>query len=235
MNDCKKIINYLLPSEKLNFDVKNNSEIILHNQSSEKETEVCRNFKSTLGQIDSGELKTYLKVIETGENRKEYKFNSVFLRKIAAISIIIIFVLIAKNQLSNTPDYSKIYEDYFELYPNIVDPVTKGNNDVNIYKQYELEHYGLVIEKIKSINNLKPEESFYLASSYLAISDFVKAEEQFKKTINDSKYGQASEWYLALISLKTQKKKSKKLFEQIASKENHRYKQKAKELLKLIK
>ena len=234
MNDCKKIISYLLPGEKLNFDVKSDPEITLHDQSSKKEIEVCRNFKSTLGQIDSSELKTYLKVIETGENRKEYKFNSVFLRKIAAISIIVIFVLIANNQLSNTPDYSKIYDDFFVLYPNIVDPVTKGNNDVNIYKQYELKQFGLVIKKIKSINNLRPEESFYLASSYLAISDFVKAEEQFKKTINDSKYGQASEWYLALISLKIQKKRSRKLFEEIASKENHRYKQKAQELLKSL-
>lgn len=156
--------------------------------------------------------------------------------KIAAV-LVFLLLIVGVNYLQDTsPSLEQIYENYYDPYPNIVDPITKGDNSniASIYQLYEMMKYDNVINRLEVKNNLSSHEQFYLASSYLATEQFELASKRYDMITDTDDFHQAAQWYQALICLKQNQENCKLLFIHITSDINHVYYSKAKLILKDI-
>jgi len=187
---------------------------------------------------DAKSMKKVLKNIEkniTKKKRDVVHFSN-WIKRIAAILILSV-LLIGTYYFSNLSGSKlQVFNEYYSAYPNVIDPITKGNNSKpSLYQIYEMKEYQkvisiLLIKKTKLTNT----EHFYLASSYLGLKQTSKAKSIFKNLIKDEQFAQPSQWYLALICLIENNQGCKEHFSLIANNKSHSYYEKAKKILKNI-
>ncbi len=125
-----------------------------------------------------------------------------FISGIAAILVIGIFSTFFLNSIKQNP--IKIYEKYYQPYPNIITPLSRSDENENSpYYQYEKGSFQSALIGFQALIKDNPGDDsalFYAALSYMELSDFNNAIEYLKKVPakNQSKFTQPATWYLSL-------------------------------------
>ncbi len=150
----------------------------------------------------NSEFKSKLK-IEDQRRKHMVKIRRIrFISGIAAILVIGIFSTFFLNSINQNP--IKIYEEYYQPYPNISTPLSRSDENGNSpYYQYEKGDFQTALIGFQAlIKDNSDDESalFYAALSYMELSEFNNAIEYLKKvtTKNQSKFTQPATWYLSL-------------------------------------
>jgi len=189
-----------------------------------------------LKEEDVKQMKVRMQSIERNEfGNRDSKGISQAIKLGILVLLIILGVLTYFLIFDIAENKQELYPSYYEAYPNAVDPIVKGQaNSSSLYQYYELKDYPQVIEMLTTKGELNLDEQFYLASAYLGENDLVNASNLFELLRNTEKYANPSEWYLALICIKTEKSSCIEIFDSIASDKSNIYSDKAKELLKVL-
>jgi len=110
-------------------------------------------------------------------------------------------------------DYEDLYNDNFQLYPNTVYAITRGDTVESLErKAFAAYEYGDFEAALADFNKIadtdkQPYLDFYKAQSYLHLGNLVEAKDLFEKTISeDTQFAAESHWYLALAYLKEKDK-----------------------------
>ncbi|TYB75902.1 hypothetical protein [Bizionia myxarmorum] len=138
------------------------------------------------------------------------------------------------------PNYDKLYASYFEVYPNLVDPVVRNGNDektvtTEAFIAYENGDFAKASQLFETISKNNPEEYalFYKAISLMKLNQLEQAAVIFANIPWSSSYKDHATWYLALVKVKQKDvSESKKLLESLSV--NSLYTKEAKELLQKL-
>lgn len=186
-----------------------------------------------LKEEDAKKLKSRMQSLEKEEfegDRKNLNYTKLGF-VVAAILLIAALTYFALSR-SEKSEPLEIYAAFYEPYPNVIDPIVKGASDsYSVYQHYEAKDYKKVIQLLDSKDSNTLDEHFYRASTYLAQKDFAKASTIFQQMQISEKYGDAAQWYLALICIH-QNKSCNELFDAIAKDASNIYNMKAADLLK---
>jgi hypothetical protein len=153
---------------------------------------------------ETTELKRHLKDFEakltTQKRPFAFRINKFYFAGAAAILLVALAMTFYTNK---NVDY---YEEYFTVYPNVYQPIVRGDNTNNqAFQAYENGNYLAAIEAFNASKDVSknPNLQFYLAQSYLATNNIDKAEFLLKKlSVTDFEFQVESKWYLSLIYLK---------------------------------
>ncbi|SDR92354.1 hypothetical protein SAMN05216503_1405 [Polaribacter sp. KT25b] len=173
--------------------------------------EFDKNLKKAITLQKRKELKSYIQSVENSI-AKPKKYNWLLVASIALLIGLSSFYLFNSKSLSN----NELYNLHFTPYENVIEPIVRDK--VNKSKKafaFSLYEQGKYLKAIESFNKLTEKDSieantllFFKANAYLQLEEFKKSEILFHKIlINDNKeWKNESLWYLALISLKQDKK-----------------------------
>lgn len=108
---------------------------------------------------------------------------------------------------ANNSSSSTIYETYFEEYPNVLEPVTRGKTTSNseAFAAYENKYYLEAEKQFKEILNTAPNNNieFYYAMSLLNQHKTQKAEKVLSELkLKECDFKAEVFWYKALIAVK---------------------------------
>jgi hypothetical protein len=154
----------------------------------------------------------------------------------ASISIIVVTFIF----LTRPEDPAELYASYFEPYPNIFEPIVRGDNDVvnkrsTAFQAYESENYVQAASLFSELLKEKKEPGILLllGNANLMLNNTKEARNNFITLINDfEEYDLQGKWYLGLSYLKEGDVKSAQLIMRELSNSEYSYAGKAKELLK---
>ena|SRR5688572_8541647 len=183
-------------------------------------------------------LEATLPKIEQGTE----KGNQIFLQRYwkplavaASISIIVVTFIF----LNRADDPAELYASYFEPYPNIFEPITRGENEVSkrstAFQAYESGDYVQAATLFSELLKEKKEPGMLLllGNTNLILNNTKEARNNFITLINDfDEYDIQGKWYLGLSYLKEGDVKSAQLIMRELSNSEYSYAGKAKELLK---
>lgn len=145
------------------------------------------------------------KLVEHEKGYRRKKTDPYLFYKVAAGLILLSVISYLIIQYSFDKSYPELYAEYYNPYPNVIDPLNRAdnNNDLSIYQLYESQQYAELIERIGN-ETQTDSEIFYLGQSYLALNKTDLAIERFKSVTEESNFYEVSQWYLALAYLKSQ-------------------------------
>lgn len=126
-------------------------------------------------------------------------------------------------------DNQAAFAQYYEAYPNVVAPLTKGeeagSDRDRAFQLYELGEYQQALSVFESLRQ-EEEKIFYQGLTYLALGRPQQAAPLLSLTSNNktSSYRQAAQWYFALAALKMEKLEAcRHKLKQIVQEEAHPY------------
>ena len=119
------------------------------------------------------------------------------------LSMVVILGYYAITNTEEKPlDNQELYAQFYIPHPNVVDPLTKGDEDgpMSYTQFYELGQYENAINAMPL--SATEMDQWYKAQIYMAKGDLIKAQE----LLQDIAYGQgiyagSSKWFLALIHI----------------------------------
>lgn len=138
-------------------------------------------------------------------NTKSSKPNPIFFA-IAATVLVLIGASVYFNLYQQN-----LYDQYFESYPNVYQPIVRGNSEQSTeafvyYENDDFKNAQKAFENYLEKNN-NPNIRFYLALSYLNDNQPLQALTEFEKLENIEFEFQAEVyWYSSLANLKLEKK-----------------------------
>lgn len=181
---------------------------------------------------ERADLKRFLQGVDIPKQNKTFQWIA-----IAASFIGIVLISIFSIYYYSSTDSSNLYTEYFQPYPNEVAPLVRGENDDSsiseAFNAYELENYELSAKLFENIN--EDYSLLYAGISNLELNQNQKAIDQLKTlSLQNGKYQDAAEWYLALAYLKNNEtEKAKELLNSIV--QNHQqFSEQASELLERL-
>ena len=186
----------------------------------------------------NAEFKSKLKSEDQHQKRMVKTRRIRFISGIAAILVIGIFSTFFLNSIKQNP--TRIYEEYYQPYPNISTPLSRSDENGNSpYYQYEKGEYESALAGFQTLIKGNPDDEsalFYAAISNMELSDFNNAIEKLKKVAdkNQSKFTQAASWYLSLAYIHTKKPELASEYLNILAEGNDVYANNAKKILKKI-
>ena len=132
----------------------------------------------------------------------------------ASIALLVGLGWLGYNNFSG-PDYENLYRENFQEYPNTVYAITRGESVESIerkaFTDYELGNYESAIGNFKRIpqSDKKGYVDFYLGLSYLNSGQLDEAKKLLVNTgASNEKFKAETYWYLALIAIKENNKKT---------------------------
>lgn len=136
---------------------------------------------------------------------KPYKL---YWKMVASFAIIAVVGYLVFSLTSTSEQ--EIFEKYYDVYPNVVNPVSRSATDVvrNDMRLYEAANYEEAINTFNQQLKSKPGNDtliFYLAQSYLALDDVDKAITNLNRVDSTSVFYEPAQWYKALALLKQKK------------------------------
>ena len=149
---------------------------------------------------------------------------------IALLAVIAYFLWPASQQ---SPE--ELYIAYYQPYPNLIDPITKGGEETELspFQLYETGNYqaaaGALLSQLQ-----EADARWYFAQTMLAKQDFETARDIFQQFIREenSEYSIPAKWYLALVYLNQNKlDEVKLLLSQLEVSGHAVYAKKAKDIL----
>lgn len=143
--------------------------------------------------------------------------------------------------LFNQSGNERLFEQYFEPYPNTVAPVVRQINESDLqsdafaaYEEGDFEEAANLFEKLARSTG-KDYAFFYAAHSNMILKKFDKAEQIFKNHVFTENFRDERDWYLALIYIRLNKKEQAEELLEMISKENSFNSEKAKILQQKLK
>lgn len=183
-----------------------------------KQFDFEQNLKRAIKNKESQDLKTKLVsfekeiVLETppSSSKKSYRYLAI------AASIVLLFGLAWMGYVDGSSSkFEDLYAANFQEYPNTVFTITRSDSNESVERQafvaYESGDYITAIERFNQMPNNKEKSyiDFYRAHSYLNSAAYEKAKEHFKKIIaKEDEFVGESHWYLTMIAIKEEDKKS---------------------------
>ena len=154
----------------------------------------------------------------------------------ASISIIVVTSIF----LNRSEDPAELYASYFEPYPNVFEPITRGENEVvskrtTAFQAYEAKDFAQAASLFNELLKEKKEPGvlLLLGNANLMLNNTKEARNNFITLINDfDEFDTQGKWYLGLSYLKEGDVKSAQLIMRELSNSEYSYAGKAKELLK---
>lgn len=136
----------------------------------------------------------------------------------------------------NQTDYlvTEYLDATYKPMPDFERSTATAQSAIKTYQNGEYKKTIQDLENLQKEQKLNEKEILMLGASYLYIPEpnYTKAFEQFKQ-ITKEKYADHAEWYKSLCLYQLgEKEEAKKVWEQIADNENHRYNKKAKKFIK---
>lgn len=169
----------------------------------------------------------------------EWRSNWKVIAAAASLALIIGSYFIATRPVE--PDV--LYARYFQVYPNVFEPVVRGTNQetprAQAFAAYDRGDYARAASGFNQLLKEKeePEILLLLGNSNLILGNAGEAKENFIRLSRDFENPNTdllAKWYLSLCYLKLGEKESAKvLLEEIAV-ESSSYQEKAKEMLKKL-
>lgn len=201
-----------------------------------EEVEFQKDLKASFSSVKRDELKTKLQGFEEelkskGKVRhlKTDKPTSSYKKWLAAACILVI-VGIGLMFFFNKSTPEQLYYAHFEAYPNVVNPIIRGESETTLANKtfiaYEKGEYEKAITGLSQLYEQTGKGHFllYQASALLEIGKPEKAIPLLKKQLAlDDAFSEKSRWYLALAYLKTgETEKAKRLFKEISSENSYK-------------
>lgn len=227
--------NQLSKDEKLIFEEK-----IINDEGFSKAFEFERNVKKSIHLTEREALKVMLKGFDKKPHRRVISFRNWYWLSAAAMIILgVLFWLSTENK----PSIEDLYLSYYQNYPNVVEPIVRGEGnqgDKNeAFEAYEQEKYQKskvlfhnIFDKTKAEYAL-----FYESQSYFALGETQKGIDILENaSFTDNKYQFKTQqkWYLALAYLKLNKIENAKKYLYILAKSENIQQENASNLLKLL-
>jgi hypothetical protein len=151
--------------------------------------------------------------------------------KVAAAVLFLVTLGVLAIYLIPSTTPTQLYLEYYEPYPNLIDPVQKGEieEDVSLSQVYELSDY----HQVKNMTPNDSLETFYLALSHLALNEFETAINDLKPIAHNPshRFHAAAQWYLALAYLRIDPNQSRALLRIISQATDHDFSAMANDLL----
>lgn len=174
------------------------------------------------------ELKQELKEIESSYRRKTIlKIPDKLFYGIAASFALLIVAGIFVFRIGSSS--SEIYDQYMKPYPNIVNPITRSEEQADdsekAYQYYEIGDYETAINMFENYLEENPANeaaSFYLGLSHMMADQTRRSIEYLELVVNtSSRFSEPAKWYLALAFLDLGKKsKAQEVLIQITNSES---------------
>ena len=225
MNFIERYFNDDLSKEELEFF----NEQLIKDTDFAKEVRQFDVIFKVLNKARSEKLRSQFLSYETQYNSKNNTSQLIqFKRKVATFAALS-FVLLAAAYFcffSNTPNnHQLLYAQYFEVYPNVIAPVTRSTNQNldEVYQamsQYDSMHYKEAINAFNGIlqySELQNDLLFYKGLALMSNDDFVSAKVQFELMNSESgSFINQRKWYLALVFLQLDEfKQTERLLKEI--------------------
>lgn len=153
-----------------------------------------------------------------------------------ALAIVFLLWVGFKNLKNSTPP-DHLFAEFYEPYPNTIDPLTKGayDNSLSGTQLYEIGEYDMAISSLQNSPKTS-EQNWYLLQAYIANEKYELALPLLEEIIQSNKvFTNSAQWYMALLRLKQSKTaESKKILLEISDTDQHPYQSEAKKLLKKL-
>ena len=156
---------------------------------------------------------------------------------VATLLVLIVSVFVLRNNRS-----ANHFNEYFEPYPSIVNPIVKGSQESGtkldqVMESYQNDNYQFVIDEMASITPSNDTLSFYYANALMSMH---RSEEALSIFIDlqkiENRFSKEAGWYEALSQLKLDRIQEVKIkLDGIAQDEEHPYYKEAQNLLRDIK
>jgi len=163
------------------------------------------NFNLAFKSHEAQELKAFLTSVDKQRDVKKitwYKSSTFYYLAAAILIIALCLPFLLK------PSASSLYNDFYEVYPNVEQPVVRGSEETNTYnafKAYEASDYNLATKAFEALlqTDSNPNYKFYFAMSLLNDGKF----DQALNTLTDLEnlkfsYTDETLWYMSLILIK---------------------------------
>jgi tetratricopeptide (TPR) repeat protein len=197
--------NTLSPKERLEFN-----ELIQNDEEFKNEFLFQKDLKRAISNHQNKELKKTLEGFESNM-QKSSLFTVIPQKWMAAAGIMLLLSIgtwVTRNYVF--PSNERIFETYFEPYPNTVVPVVRGSEvnsiEYRAFVAYESGEYHKAINLFNSVDN-KDEKyiQFYKALCYLSVEKSDQAIRTLRPLADDSStdidrmdWRQKAQWYIAL-------------------------------------
>lgn len=154
-----------------------------------------------------------------------------------AASLVLLVSIFGLFKMSEELNIDELYAASYSPYPNLIDPITKGEATVySPYQVYESGDYkGAIIALLGASES--DDRNWYLAQSYMALGEDQEAEALLKSIIESttSQYRQPAQWYTALMLLRQEDvSDAKTILDAIVKAADHPYAARAADLLREI-
>lgn len=220
----------LSEEEKQQFD-----ELLSNDSEFKTEFEFQKKAKVAVALSERQKLKNQLKEIEN--SRKLKNKNKTWLSIAASIVVVLSlgFIFFWNSSVKN----DNLYADFYETFPNIEAPTTRGENTLNIKSEafyaYDSKDYKKAIELFSEIYKVEKTDYaiFYIGLSEMELNEHKKAINTFSLFDGDTNnnFYYYVKWYKALCYLKENDiENSKKLLNEV-TKNTNPFQLKSKELL----
>lgn len=199
-----------------------------------KEVAYQQNVKKAIVLNEREALKHTLQSIES--EKKSKKIHILYWFSAAAV-ILFFGGLVWFQLLSSTPE--KLYQEYYQSYPNVVAPTVRGDSERNLksdaFYEYDSGNYEKSLELFSKIYAEEEVDYalFYQAMSLIELKRYEEAIASFDqfKTADNNAFSPFVKWYKALSYLKLNEKEKAVLLLQELAEEKNPQQEMAKELL----
>lgn len=172
--------------------------------------EEYNNFNLAFRSHEAGALKSFLKSLDGTDKilRLKWYKNTKIIYLAAAILVIALCIPFLVK-----PDINNVFNDYYDVYPNVEQPIVRGaeETEINIaFKAYEANNYSLAIDAFQNLleEDNNPNYRFYYAMSLLNNDQSDIALKELSRLEGfDFDYQNEVLWYTALIHLKNSETK----------------------------
>lgn len=155
-------------------------------------------------------------------------------------AVFLLFIVTGSYFIFRSPSPEKIFNQYFEPYPNIITVKSEGSNDLSqamlYYETHDWDSAIVLLLKNFTVPKENPDICFYLGNAFLAKGETEQAVYWFNSALEaGTKYRNQVSWYLSLAYLRNNEMNSAKLYLEELRNENNFYRERADQLLKKIK
>lgn len=204
-----------------------------------KKTFSADDLKAALRQQERERLKMELQDIEAQEKKPPAKIRRLYwiggISAAAAIALLLIYIGLLPRF---APSPGDIFAQYFEPMPNIMAPIERSQEGTRIDSSAQSGDISFGAGAPNGTSNLEQAliADFYEANDFLSTDQAAEAIPLLTPLAGqDSEFGQAASWYLALAYLETlDLDKARELFGAMANDTTHPYQKESKAILKVL-
>ena len=153
------------------------------------------------------------------------------------VAVVTTFIFLLRK-----PNYStsELFTRYYAPYENLI--IFRGEDDDIILKRamdaYDDQNYQRAISLLQPYMEANPKQrsaALYLGIAEMELSNYGKAESHLTDALNDPRYQQQADWYLALLYLRMNDvHKSSETLQKIIDPGNHYKDKEAREILRSL-